>query len=103
MEISTQGAHQLELRRRSVKILLGAMKVFKMRAPSERGTGSGFGEIGAGGIGAAAMVPPQGNSGGLYCGRGLGHKRRSADDDRNRQVTPADKRRHCKQRLYRPP
>jgi hypothetical protein len=35
MEISSHGVHQLELRRKSVKVLLGAMKVSIMRAPSD--------------------------------------------------------------------
>src|ERR1700688_917293 len=55
-EISSQGAHQLALRRKSVKVLLGAINVSTMRAPSERGGDSGSTmATGLGGIGAAAM------------------------------------------------
>jgi len=43
MEISSHGVHQLELRRKSVKVLLGAMKVSIMRAPSESAGSSGGG------------------------------------------------------------
>src|ERR1700690_3475682 len=55
MEITSQGAHQLALRRRSVKVLLGAMKVFTMRAPCDNGTVPG---VGSGYTGAAAIRPP---------------------------------------------
>src|SRR5277367_220070 len=53
-EISSHGAHQLALRRKSLKVLLGAMKVSMMRAPSESGGSSGGGR-GIGVTGIAAM------------------------------------------------
>src|SRR5580704_19317064 len=40
-EISNHGTHQLASRRKSVKVLLGAMNVSTMRALSESGAGSG--------------------------------------------------------------
>jgi hypothetical protein len=56
MEISSHGPHQLALRRRSVKVFEGAMKVLTMRAPSESRAASGAGAgVDAGGSGAAAM------------------------------------------------
>src|ERR1700691_5232718 len=53
-EISSHGTHQLELRRKSVKVLLGAMKVSTMREPSERDGSCGWG-VGIGVTGKAAM------------------------------------------------
>src|SRR5271169_5470814 len=58
MEIRIHGAHQLALRRKSVKVFEGAMNVLTMRAPSESGAGSGVGAGVAGRTGAAAMNPP---------------------------------------------
>src|SRR5579863_3751522 len=56
IEISSQGAHQLALRRKSAKVLPGAMKVSTMRAPSERGGDEGStAATGLGGTGAAAI------------------------------------------------
>jgi hypothetical protein len=56
MEISSHGAHQFALRRRSVKVFEGAMYVLTMRAPSESGAGSGAGVVeGMGGSGSAAV------------------------------------------------
>src|ERR1700722_9531605 len=50
------GAHHAALRRRSVKVLEGAIKVSMIRTPSESGAGPGAG-VGTdiGGSGAAAM------------------------------------------------
>src|SRR5436309_12658530 len=55
--MSKNGPHQLALRRRSVKVLLGAKKTFRMRAGSESGAVSAGG-IDAGGTGMAAMDRP---------------------------------------------
>src|ERR1022692_2666971 len=64
IESSRNGAHQLALRRKSVKVFEGAMKVLTMRAPSDRGAASGAGTgacmgagmgAGMGGSGAAAI------------------------------------------------
>src|SRR5467141_1114286 len=61
VEITTirrNGAHQAALRRRSVKVFEGAMKVLRMRAPSESGAGCEVGLGTATGVtGAAAMMP----------------------------------------------
>src|SRR5580692_4130936 len=54
IEMRIQGAHQLELRLKSVKVLLGAMNVSMMRAPSESDGSSGWG-VGIGVTGKAAM------------------------------------------------
>src|ERR1700730_17678467 len=51
--ISRNGAHQAPLRRRSVKVLDGAMNVLMMRAPSESGAGWEKGDVGK--TGAVAM------------------------------------------------
>jgi hypothetical protein len=57
IDISSQGAHQLALRRKSVKVFEGAIKVFTMRAPSEREAASGGGTgADTGDSGAAAMT-----------------------------------------------
>jgi hypothetical protein len=58
MAMSSHGTHQLALRRRSVKVLLGAMKASMMRAPWESGAVSGVAGLGGIGMGAAAMRPP---------------------------------------------
>src|ERR1700730_18680758 len=59
MEITSHGPHQFALRRRSVKVFEGAMKVLTMRAPSESGADSGVAAGGdIGGSGAAAMFWP---------------------------------------------
>ena len=55
MEINSHGAHQLALRRRSVKVFEGAIKVSTMRAPWESGAGSGGGAGDTGRTGAAAI------------------------------------------------
>jgi hypothetical protein len=56
MTMSKNGAHQLAVRRRSVKVFEGAMNVLTMRAPSESRAGSVIGTGGAkGGSGEAAM------------------------------------------------
>src|ERR1700724_1961269 len=44
--ISRNGAHQAALRRRSVKVLDGAMNALMMRAPSESGAGWETGDLG---------------------------------------------------------
>src|ERR1700733_2677797 len=55
--ISRNGANHAALRRRSVKVFEGAMKVLRMRAPSESGADSGAEMEGdTGESGAAAMV-----------------------------------------------
>src|SRR5260370_15111985 len=51
--ISTNGAHQAALRRRSVKVFDEAMNVLMMRAPSESGAGWEAGYLGK--TGAAAI------------------------------------------------
>src|SRR5579872_3478138 len=57
MEIKIHGPHQAALRRRSVKVFDGAMKVLTMRDASDIGgaTGDGTGADATGGIGALAM------------------------------------------------
>src|ERR1700676_1460254 len=57
IEISSHGPHQLALRRRSVKVFEGAIKVLTMRAPSKSGAES-IGDAGTGRTGAAVMMPP---------------------------------------------
>src|SRR5579884_183466 len=54
-EISIQGAHQEEFRRRSVKVLLGAIKELIIREGSERGASPGRGAA------AVVMVNPSDN------------------------------------------
>src|SRR5579864_9150329 len=54
--ISRNGAHQLALRRRSVNVFDGAIKVSTMRAPSESGAGAGTREEETGGSGATAII-----------------------------------------------
>jgi hypothetical protein len=56
-EINSHGPHQLALRRRSVNVFAGAMKVLIMRTPSESGAVSGEGtSADIGGSGAAAIL-----------------------------------------------
>jgi len=93
MEINSQGAHQLDLRCRSVKVLLGAMNVFRMRAGSESGAGSRFGEIGVGEMGAAAIAASSRElSRRIVLRERSRDKRRSANDDRSRPVTAMRRR-----------
>src|ERR1700724_3360243 len=56
--ISRNGAHQAALRRRSVKVFDGAMKVLMMRAPSESAAGWKVGDLGKTGA-AVMMCPPK--------------------------------------------
>jgi hypothetical protein len=57
IEIRSHGAHHFALRRRSVNVFEGAMKVLMIRAPSDIGGSTGAGiEVGAtGGSGVAAI------------------------------------------------
>src|ERR1700746_1712817 len=54
-EIKSHGPHHMALRRKSVNVFEGAMKVLIMREPSESGAASGAGDDATGGRGAAAM------------------------------------------------
>src|ERR1700690_4105543 len=77
MEIRSHGAHQLALRRRSVKVFVGAMNVSMMRAPWESGAGSGAGtDADTGGSGAAAIFRPPVGCERILAGRRRWHKRR---------------------------
>src|SRR5882672_1496390 len=71
----SHGPHQLALRRRSVKVFEGAMKVLMMRAPSESGAVSVAGTD-AGESGAAAMFSLLRDAEGILAGRRRRHKRR---------------------------
>ena len=70
--ISKNGAHQAALRRKSVKVLVGAMKVFIMRAPWDSGgvdgAGLGVGEPGV--TGAETMNASCGRVEGILVGSG---------------------------------
>src|SRR5579864_916233 len=55
IEIKSQGAHHMALRRKSVNVFEGAMNVLMMREPSDSGAASGAGDDATGGRGAAAM------------------------------------------------
>src|ERR1700681_4367913 len=54
--ISRNGAHQAALRRRSVKVLDGAMNALMMRAPSESGAGWETGDLGKTGAVAICLL-----------------------------------------------
>ena len=74
MEISSHGPHQLALRRRSVKVFEGAMKVSTMRAPSESEAESVGDAGGTGRTGAAAIGSSWEDSTGILIWVGLLHK-----------------------------
>src|SRR5713226_59962 len=67
MTINKNGAHQLALRRRSVNVFEGAMKVLTMRAPWESGAVSDV-DADKGESGAAAMLWPPGEREGILAG-----------------------------------
>src|SRR5579872_5055266 len=71
MAITSQGTHQRELRRRSLKVLLGATKVLTRRSASDNGVGAVCGA-------AAGMElmsnAPSARSSDSSCGRGEGQQ-----------------------------
>src|SRR5579863_9537205 len=87
--MSSHGPHQLALRRRSVKVLEGAIKVFTMRAPSESfgasttgvGVGDEVGRTGAVAISASWDVPGNSN-----LGRGCGQASLSCKEVATRHI-----------------
>src|ERR1700734_969266 len=77
--MSRNGAHHAALRRRSVKVFEGAMKVSMMRAPWDSGAGT---DADTGESGAVAMFLPPTECERILSGRRRRHKGRVLGSDR---------------------